>query len=131
MGSRHVVGVDTDPRALALARTNAASAGVEVDWVESDIDKVCGRYDVVIMNPPYGTRTLHSDVRFLDRAFRIAPVTYSIHKSSTRDFLVKYVARSNRRIGEARSMNMEIPHLFGFHTQKWKSVEVDLCRIIG
>src|SRR5690348_4392988 len=54
MGSKKVFGVDMDPRALALARTNAESAGVEVEWVESDIDKVSGSYDAAIMNPPYG-----------------------------------------------------------------------------
>jgi putative methylase len=131
MGSKHVVGVDVDPRELLLARRNAKTAGVEVEWVESDIDKVDGSYDTVIMNPPYGTRTVHADKRFLDKAFQIAPVTYSIHKSSTREFLVKYVRKSNRRIDEARSLKMKIPHLFGFHTKKWSSVEVDLCRILS
>jgi putative methylase len=131
MGSEHVVGVDVDPRELALARLNAETAGVDVEWVESTIDKVSGSYDTVIMNPPYGTRTVHADTRFLDRAFQIAPVTYSIHKSSTREFLVNYVQGSNRRVDEARSLKMKIPHLFKFHTRKWSSVEVDLCRILG
>jgi putative methylase len=131
MGSKHIVGVDLDSLSLALARRNAETAGVEVEWVESDIDKVDGSYDTVIMNPPYGTRSVHADKRFLDKAFQIAPVTYSIHKSSTREFLVKYVRKSNRRIDEARSLKMKIPHLFGFHTKKWSSVEVDLCRILS
>jgi putative methylase len=130
MGSKHVVGVDVDPGALVLARRNAETAGVEVEWVLSDIDKIGGAYDTVIMNPPYGTRTIHADTRFLDKAFQIAPVTYSIHKSSTREFLVKYVQRSKRRIDEVRSLRMKIPHLFRFHTRKWSSVEVDLCRIL-
>jgi putative methylase len=131
IGSKHVVGVDVDPRELLLAKRNAKTAGVEVEWVEADIDKVDGSYDAVIMNPPYGTRTVHADKRFLDKAFQIAPVTYSIHKSSTREFLVKYVRKSNHRIDEARSLKMKIPHLFGFHTKKWSSVEVDLCRILS
>jgi putative methylase len=131
MGADKVVGVDVDPAALVLAPRNAQTAGVDVEWVLSDIDKISGAYDTVIMNPPYGTRTAHADKRFLDKAFQIAPVTYSIHKSSTREFLVKYVRKSNRRIDEARSLKMKIPHLFGFHTKKWSSVEVDLCRILG
>jgi putative methylase len=131
MGSKKVFGVDMDPTALALARTNAESAGVEVEWVESNIDKVSGSYNAAIMNPPYGTRSVHADARFLDKAFELAPVIYSIHKSSTREFLVKYVQGSNRRIDEVRSLRMKIPHLFSFHTRKWSSVDVDLCRILG
>ncbi len=129
MGSEHVLGVEMDPKALALARANAETAGVDVEWVQSNIDGIEGSYDTVIMNPPYGTRTMHADIRFLGRAFKLAPVTYSIHKSSTRDFLTRYVQRSNRRIDMVRSMTMEIPHLFSFHRQKSKSVEVDLYRI--
>lgn len=130
MGARHVTGVDVDPNALLLARKNAESADVKVEWVQSSVEKVDGKFDTVIMNPPYGTRTVHADIRFLDQALRLAPVTYSIHKSSTRNFLAKYLLKSNHPIDEARSMGMEIPHLFKFHNRKWKTVEVDLCRIV-
>ena len=130
MGSAHVVGVDVDARALELARENAKSAGVKVKWVQSTIDKLDGTYDTVIMNPPYGTRTIHADTRFLDKAFQIASITYSIHKASTRTFLDRYVNKSRRRIAETRSMSMKIPHLFSFHARRWKSIEVDLCRIV-
>src|SRR5881398_3041147 len=110
MGSAHVVGVDVDARALELARENAKTAGVKVNWVQSTIDELDGTYDTVIMNPPYGTRTAHADTRFLDKAFQLASITYSIHKT--------------------RSISMKIPHLFSFHARKWKSIEVDLCRIV-
>ena len=129
MSPAHVVGVDVDARALELARENAKTAGVKVKWVQSTIDELDGTYDTVIMNPPYGTRTAHADTRFLDKAFQLAPITYSIHKASTRTFLARYVHKSNRRIAETRSMSMKIPHLFSFHARRWKSIEVDLCRI--
>ena len=130
MGSAQIVGVDVDPRALELARENAKTAGVKVEWVQSTIDNIDGTYDTVIMNPPYGTRTIHADTRFVDKAFQLAPITYSIHKASTRTFLARYVHKSNRRIAEARTMSLKIPHLYSFHTRRWKSIEVDLCRIV-
>ena len=130
MGAEAPVGVDMDERSLALARENAETAGVEVEWVQSDIEKINGRFDAVIMNPPYGTRTSHADTRFLEKAFQLAPVAYSIHKSATRDFLVQFVKRSDRQVDQVRSMRMEIPHLFEFHRKKQKRVEVDLYRII-
>jgi putative methylase len=131
MGSGKVVGVDIDERSIALARENAVAAGVEVKWVVSDIKDVVERYDTVIMNPPYGTRSLHLDVQFLEQAFELAPILYSIHKSSTRDFLRRAIERRNRRVDAVRSMSLEIPHLFPFHREKWENVEVDLYRILS
>ncbi len=119
MGSKQVVGVDIDERSIALARENAIAAGVRVEWVVSDIKEVVGAYDTVIMNPP------------LERAFELAPVSYSIHKSSTREFLRRVIERKNRRIDAVRSMSLDIPHLFPFHQKKWEKVDVDLYRIMS
>ena len=129
MGSKRVMGIDIDEKSIALARENAISAGVQVDWLISDIKKIHGRYDTVIMNPPYGTRSPHLDVLFLERAFELAPVSYSVHKSSTREFLRRFVERRNRKVNAVRSMSLEIPHLFPFHHKKWENIEVDLYRI--
>src|SRR5437773_1543724 len=59
-----------------------------------------------------------------------ASLTYSSHKDSTRPFLDRYVNKWRRRIAETRSMSMKIPHFFSFHARRWKSIEVDLCRIV-
>ena len=130
MGAEEVIGVDVDKRALALARENAEASGVRVEWVQSGMEKVTLRFDTVLMNPPYGTRTSHADTRFLEKAFELASVVYSIHKSATRDFLLQFVTKSGWKVDEVRSMRMEIPHLFEFHQKKRGRVEVDLYRLI-
>src|SRR5690349_13086400 len=118
MGARDVLGVDLDENALALAKENAETAGVRVKWVQSDTEKVNGRFDAVIMNPPYGTRTSHADTRFLEKALQLAPIVYSIHKSSTRDFLLEFVKKLGAQVNQVRSMKMAIPHLFEFHEKR-------------
>ncbi len=129
MGAKEIVGVDVDEHALALAKENAETAEVEVGWIQSDIEKIKGKFDSVIMNPPYGTRTSHADTRFLAKAFQLAPIIYSIHKSATREYLVEFVTKSGRQVDQVRSMKMKIPHLFEFHEKKRTMVEVDLYRI--
>jgi len=131
MGSEHVAGVDVDETAITLAEENATKAGVQIEWTLSDISKIGGTFGTVIMNPPYGTRTSHADTKFLEKAFELAPIIYSIHKSSTRQFLLRFIKRKNWRVEEVRSMRMDIPHLFSFHRKKWQSVEVDLYRIVS
>jgi predicted RNA methylase len=129
MGAKKVVGVDVDEHALTLAKENAESAAVQVGWVQSEIENVNGRFNTVIMNPPYGTRTTHADTRFLEKALQLAPLVYSIHKSSTRDFLLQLVMKLGAQVDQARSMRMAIPHLFEFHEKKRAIVEIDLYRI--
>ncbi len=129
MGAEEVIGVDVDPRAIAIAVENAAKVRVQVEWIVGDIETLGKRFDTVVMNPPYGTRSPHKDVSFLLRAFELAPTVYSIHKSSTRDYLVSLVERQGRRVDEVRSMKMRIPRSFEFHTKKWRNIDVDLYRI--
>ncbi|TMI27398.1 methyltransferase [Candidatus Bathyarchaeota archaeon] len=131
MGAQSVLGVDVDERALVLARENAAGLGAVVDWANRSMEDVKGEFDTVIMNPPYGTRLRHHDVKFLLKGFQLAPVTYSIHKSSTRDFLSELIKKHGRRVDEIRSMRMVIPHLFSFHKRKWAGIDVDVYRTMA
>lgn len=129
MAAKEVVGVDVDEQALSLAKENAERVEAEVEWVHSDIEKINGKFDTVIMNPPYGTRTAHADTRFLGKAFQLAPMIYSIHKSATREYLHQFLERSGWHADQVRSMKMVIPHMFEFHEKKSGIVEVDLYRI--
>ena len=130
MGASRVTGVDIDPKALQIARDNARNVSVNVEWVESPIEKVDGSYDTVLMNPPFGTRTAHADLQFLDKAFQLAPVTYTIHKSATRKYLSEFVGKRGRMIDETRNMVLDIPNLFEFHRKKSQGVDVDIHRIV-
>jgi predicted RNA methylase len=129
-GAEQVVGVDVDPTSISLARYNASRFRVNVKWIVSDVNNVQGKFDTVVMNPPYGTREEHADIKFLEQSFRSAETVYSIHKSSTRSFLKGFIARHGRNVDEIRSAEMRLPHLFDFHQKKWKSISVDLYRII-
>ncbi len=130
LGAEHIVGVDIDPTSISLARFNASKFRVNVKWIVADVDTVKGKFETVVMNPPYGTRKEHADIKFLEQSFRIAQTIYSIHKSSTRSYLREFIARRGKHVDEIRSAEMILPHLFKFHHKKWKSISVDLYRII-
>jgi release factor glutamine methyltransferase len=56
--SAPVYGTDLSPAALELARENAAAGGLEVDFLEGDLldplpEKLRGRVEMVVSNPPY------------------------------------------------------------------------------
>ncbi len=129
MGAKDVVGLDIDRSSIVVAVRNEDRSDVDVDWVVGDLECVADDFHTVLMNPPYGTRSPHLDTRFLSRAFELAPVSYSIHKSSTRKFLMEFARKKGRKVDEVRSLDMRIPHLFGFHKKKWEVIHVDLYRM--
>ncbi|MCQ2518636.1 MAG: peptide chain release factor N(5)-glutamine methyltransferase [Lachnospiraceae bacterium] len=48
------VGADINPRAVSLARENAAKLGIEAEFVESDMfESISGKFDFIVSNPPY------------------------------------------------------------------------------
>ncbi|AQS41002.1 MAG: Release factor glutamine methyltransferase [Candidatus Tokpelaia hoelldobleri] len=65
-----VTAVDISAGALATARQNAASAGVEARFTTCESDwfaSVTGRFDLIISNPPY---IPHGDIAALDKSVR-------------------------------------------------------------
>lgn len=131
LGAEAVVGVDIDSTAISTARENAVEADVSdrLHLLIGDVAPLRAVFDTVIMNPPFGTRRRHADIEFLDEALRIARAVYSIHKSSTREFIKRHIRRRGGRISALLMMEMEIPHMFRFHRKPRRLVEIDLYRI--
>ena len=129
LNAAYVVGVDVDQTSLAIASKSSKIFGVQVDWVLAKADSVRGPMDTVIMNPPFGTRQRHADVNFLGFAIGIGNVVYSIHKSSTRMFLQRWLQKQGYETSEIITSKMEIPHQFTFHTKERRYVEVSVIRV--
>jgi len=128
LGAREVMAVDIDPAAIKSAKKSSATLGAQntIHWINSDIDAVGGHFDTVLMNPPFGTRTKHADTRFLLKALSTANTIYSLHKRSTRHYLLKFVEENLGRIEALYEMQLQIPRTYSFHIKKSFNVEVDL-----
>ena len=129
-GAKESVGVEVDPNIIGLAIENGRKFGVNIEWINAPIDVVLPSFDTILMNPPFGTRREHADREFLRKAMEIGEVIYSIHKSSTRDYLIRYIHSMKRRVDTLLHMKLEIPHSYEFHTKRKGLIEVDLFRII-
>jgi putative methylase len=129
LGAKSVVGVDIDPESLQSALANSRRLGLEVDWVISDITSLQGRFDTVLMNPPFGTKNRHNDVRFLRVALDLGKIIYSIHKSTTMSFISRWLKEKNARSESIIKTEMPIGHQFVFHRKKRYFVEVEAIRI--
>jgi len=129
LGADYVVGIDVDRSSLAIARAAKKSVNAQVDFVLGQIQTICGSVDTVLMNPPFGTKTAHADLEFLQCALQLGRVVYSIHKSSTREFLKRWLMKRGFSYDRVLESQMEIPHQFSFHRKQRGSVAVDVIRI--
>lgn len=128
LGAKDVTGVDIDPAAIQTARENAERLGIrgDMEWVNSDIEAIRGPFDTALINPPFGTRTRHADRKFLLKALSIARTTYSLHKRSTRTYLLKLVGDKHGEVEALYEMQLQIPRTYEFHERRTYNVEVDL-----
>jgi putative methylase len=129
LGADSVVGIDVDRSSLEVASTAGKSFGVGVDLVLGDIGTIRGSFDTTLMNPPFGTKVAHADLRFLECALKLANTVYSIHKTSTRKFLEAWLDERNLSYERIMATRMEIPHQFRFHRKERRWVEVDAVRV--
>ena len=127
LGARKVVGYDTDPKALELARKNAEKIGVDVEFICSDISEVSERVKTTIMNPPFGARVKGRDRPFLSSALRTSEVIYSIHNRGSLAFIQKFIKPAV--ITHSYVAKFPIKMTFDFHQKEREVIEVEIYRI--
>ena len=97
LGAKKVYFLDKDESVLKICRENYENIKEEyevgeAEFVLSDISLFDAEVDAVVQNPPFGTKEGHLDKKFLEKAFSLAPLVYSMHKYSTVKF-VEAIAR--------------------------------------
>lgn len=127
LGAREVVGYDTDPKALEVAKKNAEKLGVEVEFVCSDITEVSGRVKTTLMNPPFGARVKGRDRPFLSSALRTSEVIYSIHNRGSLAFIQKFIKPAV--ITHSYVAKFPLKRTFDFHQKEREIIEVEIYRV--
>ncbi len=135
LNARKVYGIDIDEEMIKIAKENQKiveeliNKKLSIEWVCCEISKFAMNVDTILQNPPYGTKIRHSDIYFLEQASKISKVTYSLHKSSTRDFILKFVEKLGGRASLLSQYDLKLPRIFEFHKKRFHAVKVDLFRI--
>jgi putative methylase len=131
LGAKYVLGIDIDLESLQAALSNSRRLGMNPDWALSDISCIRGEFDTVIMNPPFGTKREHSDMKFLQVALRLGKVVYSIHKSATHSFVSRWLRDHGAKFEMVMVAEMALSHQFPFHKRRRYLVSVQVFRIEG
>ncbi len=136
LGAGEVYGFDADEEALKIAKKNAeklakqVTRARQVTWVKSDVKDIKGSCDTVIQNPPFGVKKEKADRAFLKKAIELGKVVYSMHKTETSEFIIRYVEQLGGIITDVKRMEFLLPHSYKFHRKEKKKIGVDVYRII-
>ncbi len=124
------VGFDVDPEALKIARKNAAEMNADADFVCTDVKDVkIKKRGTVIMNPPFGIQRRHADRPFLQKAFEISNVIYTIHSAGSSKFVEKMAEECGFRVTHIWKFSIPLRKTYSFHEKAFKYIPVEVFRI--
>lgn len=96
LGAKKVYLVESESSALEIAKKNyemmIKEYGLKAEcvFIEGNIEGLGGfeeEIDVIVQNPPFGTKTKHADREFLIKAMETAEKVYSVHKMTSEGFI--------------------------------------------
>lgn len=137
LGASHVVGIEIDPDAINIFKSNVKGFQLEnVDCIQmdalnlNDISRAY-KFDTVLMNPPFGTKHNSGiDIQFLRIGLSFTNgIVYSLHKSSTRDHIRKKCIEWNVKSNVIAQLRYNLPQTYKFHKKSSVDVAVDLWRL--
>nr|MCK4929541.1 methyltransferase [Nanoarchaeota archaeon] len=135
LGAKKAFLVDIDTKAIELGIGNKAflekETGLKLNaaFCAGDVNVFDEKVDVVIMNPPFGTKNEKIDTIFLFKAMNIADVIYSFHKASTKDYIDKLVKDNGFETTHYKEYDFPIKMSMPMHKKRIERIRVGLWRI--
>ena len=134
LGAKTVFFLDKDEKIMRICRENyeAMKKKYELgntEFILQDVALFDEMVDVVVQNPPFGTKIEHADKKFLEKAFVTAHLVYSMHKWSTIKFVEAIAKDFGFQITEVWRYEFRLPATQSFHTKPVEKVDVGLWRM--
>ncbi|MBS3133804.1 methyltransferase [Candidatus Woesearchaeota archaeon] len=122
--AKKVYFVDKDKDAINTAKENVTSKNAV--FFNQDVNSFSKKSDIVVMNPPFGTKREHVDREFLLKAFETSKKIYSLHKITSVNFIEKLAKDNGFRVLDMVRFFIPLRRSYNFHTKKIKEVDTGL-----
>jgi putative methylase len=132
LGADYVYFVEKDEKAIEILKENLNNLNIEDNFkiINLDIQDFDKKVDLVIQNPPFGTKEKHADKLFLEKAFEITSKIYSFHKTSTKVFIEKISKDHNFKIKEQINFKFPLKATQKFHKKRIENIDVSCFKLI-
>lgn len=121
-------GYDIDEDAIEIARENAGLVKVKCEFFVKDFREVKGSFDLVVMNPPFKRWPFRLDREFLEKAFSISRIVYSIHPMHMKKILDYLAEKNNFQMSLIEKFSFPLEKTFWWHRKKVKRFEAGIFR---
>lgn len=127
-GAESATLLDIHKDALEIAKQNAEFLDVSeyIQLINAPVRTVPA--DLVIMNPPFGSKNAHADKPFVEAAMKSAPIVYSIHDGRSRDWLESLTATHGFALTHVVEAEMLLKNTLVHHKRKVHRIPVILAR---
>jgi len=135
IGAKKVFFVDIDEKAMSIAKENKSmlekdlGKKLNAEFLVGDVNLFDKKIDVVIMNPPFGTKSENVDTVFLLKAMSLANVIYSFHKSITKEYIERVVQSNGFRTTHYIKYDFPLKQTMASHVKRIERIRVGLWRI--
>lgn len=129
LGAKEVYFVDKDEYAIKTTLQNIKKTTINSHLIQSNIKEFKKKVDVVLQNPPFGTKIKHHDKLFLEKAFQVSSVVYSLHKITSKGFIEAIAKDYNFQITHMLPFNMYLKRTMKFHKKPKYLVKVACWRL--
>jgi len=130
--AKEVIGIDIDEKVIEIAKNFAKSNNLNIKYIAKNVKDIDNKCDTILMNPPFGAQKSNrwADRGFLEKAFELSKVIYSLHLTKTIEFIEKMIASLDGEITFVKEYIFPIKHTYFFHKKKSLDCEVTLLRIL-
>lgn len=135
LGASKAYFVENDKNALEIAKKNFAKvksegliAGNMAEFRLMDVKSFKERINTVFQNPPFGVKSRGADRKFLEKAAEIAEMVYSIHKSETEGFVVKFMSSKGFKLTHIWKYSLGLKATLKYHIRRIKRIRVSCFR---
>lgn len=133
LGAKKAYFIEKDASAVNVLKSNLKDAGQAIgrraEVVESDMTLFDEKVDLVLQNPPFGTREKHADRQFLEKAFSVSSTVYSFHKTSTRRFVQSFSEESGFTITNRFDFDFPLKQTLAHHKSRIRRIAVSCFRL--
>uniref|UniRef100_A0A7C4FEF3 Methyltransferase domain-containing protein n=1 Tax=Thermofilum pendens TaxID=2269 RepID=A0A7C4FEF3_THEPE len=135
LGAEYVVMLDIDEESLRVAKIYSQELNLdrEVDFVVCTVEELPIRegkvFHTALQNPPFGVHRRGIDIVFVKAAHRVAEVIYTIHKTSTEEYVKRIIEELGRKTSVLFREKFCIPYMFNFHRKRKHCFLVSVLRV--
>jgi len=132
LGASKVYFVESESSAMEIAKENVGNIESESssEFFFGDVVDFDKKVDTVIMNPPFGVKSEHSDRKFLEKAFKISDKVYSFHKSETKKFIESFAKDNNFEIMQVIDFEFPLKSTMKFHKKRIERINVSCFEFV-